>query len=254
MEDVKWKTKAEKKEIVRKVEPVTRMVQLEACKEEIKAEETFGFMLLLTFVGGYSNAYSYFTRGGAFVSFHTGNMAKLGIAAVTGDSTMFLACVVPICGGLLGAILAQLVKTYLSRQSMLLWQKTALLIELTALFIVGFLPQSVPDNAVNFFLSIILMFQLSNFRKYEGNVHNSTIETGNLRTFGQYCGDILIKRNLASAKKAGTYFIMVFSFPLGTLVGGFFSLWTGRSAIWLCCVLLAVLAFGYLPRTESAQC
>lgn len=253
MEDVKRKRKEGNKGIAIKTESVCGMIQVEACKEEIKAEETFGFMLLLTFVGGYSNAYSYFTRGGAFVSFHTGNMAKLGIAAVTGDSTMFLACVVPICGGLLGAVLAQLVKTYLSRQSMLFWQKTVLIIELTALLIVGFLPLSVPDNAVNFFLSIVLMFQLSNFRKYEGNVHNSTIETGNLRTFGQYCGDILIKRNLASARKAVTYFVMVFSFPLGTLAGGFFSLWTGRSAIWICCILLAVLAFGYLPKTESAK-
>lgn len=217
----------------------------------IKAEETFVFMLLLTFVGGYSNAYSYFTRGGAFVSFHTGNITKLGIAAVTGDSAMFFFCIVPICGGLLGAILAQLIKTYASKRSVQLWQKIALLIELIAFFIVGFLPPSVPDNAVNFFLSIILMFQLSNFRKYEGNVHNSTIETGNLRTFGQYCGDVLTKRNLAAVKKAGIYFIMVFSFPLGTLAGGFLSLWTGRYAIWACCVLLSVLAFGYLPATQE---
>lgn len=226
---------------------------MEEIKWNRKAEETFGFMLILTFVGGYANAYSYFTRGGAFVSFHTGNMAKLGIAAVTGDFTMFLACIVPVCGGILGAALAQLVKIYVSRQSVLFWQKTALLTELTALFIVGILPQSIPNNAVNFSLSVVLMFQLSNFRKYEGNVHNSTIETGNLRTFGQYCGDALAKRNLASAKKAGIYFVMVFSFPLGTLAGGLISLWAGKTAIWVCCILLAILVFGYLPKIESAD-
>lgn len=221
-------------------------------KAKTRAEETLLFMMTLTFIGGFANGYSYFTRGGAFVSFHTGNITKLGIAAVTQDGGMFLACIVPILGGLLGAILAQLLKAKLDQRPPLFWQRATLLLELAAFAAVGAMPGSVSDDAVNFFLSMVMMFQLSNFRKFEGNVHNSTIETGNLRSLGAHLGDLLLKHDLAMLKKTGRYFVLVASFPVGALAGGFLGLRVGGPAIWVCSVLTALLAFGCLRRPETA--
>ena len=216
-------------------------------------EETLLFMSILTFVGGYLNAYSYFNRGGAFVTFHTGNLARIGISAYTGDKTMFIACIVPILGGFLGAMLAQFLKVGCAKRvSTLRWQKTALVAELVALLVVPFL-SAVPDNVVNFFLSLVAMFQLSNFRKYEGAIHNSTIETGNLRTLGQHVADALVKHDKASAMVALRYTAMVLTFPLGLFIGGVLSVPLGNWSILLCCVLLAVLAFVFLPKGEPAQ-
>lgn len=212
-------------------------------KTVIKVEERFFFMVLLTFIGGFSNAYSYFTRGGAFVSFHTGNITKVGLSAVLLDSAMFWSAFIPIVGAFLGAIFAQLVKLRLSRRSTPFWQCSALAIELAVFLIVGFVPKSWFNDGVNFVLSFVMMFQLSNFRSIEGSVHNTTIETGNLRSLGQHCGDLIWKRDLQSLKKSVRYFVAVAAFPVGALVGGVLCQWTGIYAIWACCMVLGFLLY-----------
>ena len=63
--------------------------------------ESTAFMLLLTLLSGYLNAYTYATRGGIFANMHTGNMTKLGIGLASGNvagSWQHLACSVNWCG------------------------------------------------------------------------------------------------------------------------------------------------------------
>ena len=210
-------------------------------KNNVKFEERYFFMWLLTFIGGYSNGYSYFTRDGAFVSFQTGNIAKVGLSAVTLDSSMFFSGIVPICGALLGAVLGQIIKANLSKRSARFWQKAALVIELLAFFVAGWIPASNFSTGIVFFLAATTMFQLSNFRSLEGSVHNTTIETGNLRTFGQHFGDFLLKRDLPAFTKAIRYFAVFAAFPIGVAVGGWITRFAEIRSIWLCCLILLFL-------------
>lgn len=207
-----------------------------------KVDESLIFMGLLTFIGGFVNAYAFFTRGQAFVSMHTGNMAKIGLSLYQSDFNMFISSIVPIFGCLLGAVLAQIMKFVLKEYEVSKLQKTLLLTELAVLLGIGFISTSFSNNIVNFLLSVITTFQLSNFRKYNGNVHNSTIETGNLRSLGAHIGDILIKKDSESFKIAFKYFILVFSFPVGIIFGGFLSTFCGIYAIWFCCLILLFLS------------
>ena len=155
---------------------------------------------------------------------------------------MLISSVVPISGCLLGAVFAQLLKFTLKDYEVPKLQKALLLTELIILLGVGFISTSFSNNIVNFLLSVITTFQLSNFRKYNGNVHNSTIATGNLRSLGAHIGDVLIKKDIASIKVASKYFILVFSFPVGIFFGGVLSTLCGTYAIWLCCIVLLFLA------------
>lgn len=210
--------------------------------KKTKVDESLIFMGLLTFIGGFINAYAFFTRGQAFVSMHTGNMAKIGLSLYQNDFNMLISSIVPITGCLLGAILAQLLKFSLKEYEVPKLQKALLFVELIVLLGVGFISTSFSNNAVNFLLSVITTFQLSNFRKYNGNVHNSTIATGNLRSLGAHIGDIFIKKDSASFKVASKYFILVFSFPVGIFFGGVLSTLCGIYAIWFCCIILLFLA------------
>lgn len=88
-------------------------------KEDLKIEERLIFMGILTFVGGFLNAYAFFVRGGAFVSLHTGNMVKVGISIYEKDSILFYSAIVPIIGCLIGAIIAQLLKNFLKEKKVL---------------------------------------------------------------------------------------------------------------------------------------
>ena len=106
-------------------------------------------------------------------------------------------------------------------------------------------------------MAITTMFQLSNFRILNGSVHNTTIETGNLRTVGQYIGEFLWQRDWASLKKALYYFAVFIAFPLGVAAGGWISATIGAYAIWLCCVLLVALLLLFqkskVMESEKAQ-
>ena len=217
--------------------------------KNFKVDESLIFMGLLTFIGGYINAYAFFTRGQAFASMHTGNMAKIGLSLYQNNFEMLISSIVPILGCLLGAVLAQFLKFALKNYELANLQRILLLSELIVLFGIGFISTSFSNNIVNFLLSIITTFQLSNFRKYNGNVHNSTIATGNLRTLGAHIGDLVIKRDVKSFKITSKYFVLVFSFPIGIFFGSFLSTVWGIYSIWLCCIILFFLLL--LIKNES---
>lgn len=206
-----------------------------------KVEEGLIFMGLLTFIGGFINAYSFFTRGQAFVSLHTGNMAKVGLSVCLKDYAMFLSAIIPITGCLIGAMIAQFMKHFMKGTEEIRILKNLIWFEVIVLAVVGLIPTSVSHNAVNFVLSIITTFQLSNFRKYNGAVHNSTIMTGNLRTFGTYIANFFIKRDSGSLKTLSKYFILIAAFPVGATLGGVFSAFLSIRSIWICAILLIYL-------------
>lgn len=210
-------------------------------KAAVKAEESLIFMMLMTFIGGFINAYSFLTRGGAFVSMHTGNMARLGITLFQGNFSGALGCIIPIVGTVLGGIIAQYLKMVYSKKSLLYWQKFSLAAELVMLLAIGFVPMEISNGIVNWILSVVTGFQLSNFRQYEGAVHNTTICTGNLRTVGQYLCDALMKRSKAAFLKCLRYILLVFSFPLGAGIGVAVSVMPGSYAVWICCVALFIM-------------
>lgn len=213
-----------------------------------KIEEGLIFMGLLTFVGGFINAYSFITRGYAFVSLHTGNMARIGLSICLKDFEMFISAFVPVIGCLVGAILAQIMKHFMKGIGDIKILKNLIWFEVIFLLIIGLIPNSISNNAVNFSLSIITTFQLSNFRKYNGNVHNSTIMTGNLRTFGTYAADLLIKRDSTALKTLLKYSILILAFPIGAALGGIFSTLLSIRSIWICAVLLVYLGFSLKER------
>ena len=116
-------------------------------KEEISLIERPAFIAGITAVGGFCNAYTGMTRGGVFANAHTANMAKLGIAVATLNAWDAFNAVVPIVGCFLGAFLCELIK---GKDDMLggHWHRYALWMELAALVMVGFIPQSVPTSGL----------------------------------------------------------------------------------------------------------
>ena len=190
-------------------------------QKKLNLEETLLFMGAMTFLGGFINAYSFFERGQSFVSMHTGNMAKMGLSLYLMDQAMFFGAIVPICGSVLGAVVYQILKNKTKQKDPIFLKKVSVLVELVMLVAVSFVPNTVPDNWVNLVLSFTTGFQLSTFRTYGGAAHNTTICTGNLRTFGQKIGDFICLHDRASAVKMGQYFCLAFSFPLGAFIGGF---------------------------------
>lgn len=204
-------------------------------------EDSYAFMRALTFIGGFLNAYSFFARGGAFVSFHTGNLVRIGLSIVLNDSVQFWNCFIPVVGGFIGVVIATIIRDRINRDE--LFNRAIIIIEIITLFIVGCIWTNSIDHIINFSLSLLAMFQLSSFRKSKNLVHNTTIMTGNLRTLAQLFTNMFLERNKNSVTEFIAYLITFLSFIFGVIIGGISSLAIDKVAIWICALILSLLLF-----------
>ena len=85
---------------------------------------------LLTLIGGYLDAYTYFERGGVFANAQTGNIVKLGIALANGARDLYLRYLIPICAFTLGLLASMVIKEVLERRQMRLVRRTVLAAEI----------------------------------------------------------------------------------------------------------------------------
>ena len=82
---------------------------------------------ILTVVGGFLDAYTYFERGGVFANAQTGNIVKLGIALADGARDRYLFYLAPICSFVLGLMVALGIKELLERRQIRLVPRSILL-------------------------------------------------------------------------------------------------------------------------------
>lgn len=54
-------------------------------QQNYPAWERPAFLIAITMIGGYMNAYTYMTRDGILANMHTANMSHLGISLALGD-------------------------------------------------------------------------------------------------------------------------------------------------------------------------
>jgi uncharacterized membrane protein YoaK (UPF0700 family) len=163
----------------------------------------------------------------------------LGIELARGSFNGAWNCFLPILACIFGSMASEWVKHHEAKGQD--WRVRALLLETTALFVVSFVPASVPDVLLNTTLSFITGFQLCLFRTSRWGAHNTTICTGNLRTVGQFLYGAFHDRTRESWVRLIDYVSLVTAFVLGAAVGVPICLLTGSWAALAGCLLCAVL-------------
>lgn len=202
------------------------------------------FIIIITFVGGYMNGYTYITRNNILANMHTANMSKLGINIALGNWLDALSYFIPIITCILGAAFSELIKTILMNLNFKGdWRKFALILESISLFLIGFIPTYCPDVIVTNLVSFLMGYQLCLFRSCLGIPFNTTICTGNIRTVGQLFFTALDQENKASIKKLITFTSLTFSFAIGSIPGTLISLAVNIKAVWICSFILILQAF-----------
>ena len=127
----------------------------------ILVQETLLFISILTAVGGYLNAYSFYTMV-HLLHYILGIWQKWGYQSFK-DRGQALMVLIPISGNIVGAFLAELLRRSCTTRASFDMAKVSISSEIIALFIIGFLPVSLPNILINWFLSVNAVFQLSNF-------------------------------------------------------------------------------------------
>lgn len=207
--------------------------------------------MIITFIGGYVNAYTYITRNGILANMHTANMSTLGISLALNQWNRALNHFIPIVACILGAAFSEYIRFLITRKKYTGdWRKMALVLVSMALFFIGLLPKSVPDLIVTNLVSFFMGYLLCLFRNCFGMAYNTTICTGNLRTVGQLLYKALDEKTTDSFFKLIIFTALTFSFALGAIPGTIISTIVSTKALWVCSFILLSQAF-WIYKFES---
>ena len=187
---------------------------------------------LLTFVGGFLDAYTYFVRGGVFANAQTGNIVKLGIALANGANDKYLTYLLPICSFAAGLMTSIVIKEVLERHNMRLVRRTVLVAEMLGLAIVGFIPLGEQWNPyANCIVSFVAAMQYETFTTFRGEAIVTTMSTGNLRKMIDALFLGIIHNDMEKILRSILFFSIIATFTFGAYMGTRACDLMGRAAV-----------------------
>ena len=163
--------------------------------------------LLLTFAGGFTDAYTFIYRGGVFSTMQTGNLIKFFISLTNGEFKLMF--ILPIAFFILGCVLAALLRKNKFQSHIVL--STLIIIYVIA----GLCPKTEVWDIVSVsLLSIVGAMQFEAFRRCLGYRYTSTMCTNNIR---------LLSVNIAEGKGKviAIYASIIATFIIGIVIGVF---------------------------------
>lgn len=206
-------------------------------KKSFRAPDAYPMGLLLAFVGGYLDAYTYIMRDRVFANAQTGNMALMALRLAEGHWLEALHYLIPISAFALGIFLVRELRHHL-RQKSFDHHRTALALEILILTGVSFIPQGSLNDLANVLVSVACALQVGAFKTISGQAYASTMCTGNLRSATEHLHDYIKSKNPASRARSLQYFGIILIFILGALTGGLITPPLGVMSTLVCCALL----------------
>lgn len=201
-------------------------------KKETLGSRTYANALLLTFAGGYLDAYTYSSRGGVFANAQTGNIVKLGISLAKGEPESCLRFLIPIIAFCLGTLAALMIAGALEHSSFRFIRRGILVIEMFVICVVSIIPQSAELNIVaNVLVSFMCAMQMEGFKTFVGQPMTTTVATGNLRKSVEFLYEAVKKKDWERVSVSFSYLFVILVFIFGAYIGMLVTEVLGVSAI-----------------------
>lgn len=196
---------------------------------------------LLTLVGGYLDAYTYFERGGVFANAQTGNIVKLAIALANGAKDTYLSFLLPIIAFSLGLFASLSLSEMLSLRNRRLVRRAVLASEMCGLALVIAIPACEGWNMLaNCIVSFVAAMQFETFSTFRGDAIATTMSTGNLRKFVDSLFLGTVHHDTGELLRALRFLSIVVTFVIGAFVGTLFCDRMGTEAVAPAIVLLGL--------------
>ncbi|WP_288221394.1 YoaK family protein [uncultured Clostridium sp.] len=210
-----------------------------------RTSESLRLGVILAVVGGFLDAYTFICRGGVFANAETGNIVLLALGLTNKNYKSALMAGVQILFFILGVLVTEEIREHSIKKynDSIRAEKLILIIEAIVLFIIGFIPNNVPNIFITSIIAFISSIQISSFRRLVDSPYSTTMCTGNLRTASQSAYLAIKKKNKEAETRAIRYFIIILSFLVGASIGGVLTLNFGVKSIWLCSILLIISKF-----------
>lgn len=233
-------------ETVTKEEEVYRQGIIKAFRNKVPSHkitsESLRLGMILAIIGGFLDAYTFISRGGVFANAETGNMVLLALGITNGNYKNALMAAIQILFFVMGVLVTEGIRDFSSRRynGYDKAEKLILIIEAIVLFIIGFVPKSVPDIFVTSTIAFVSSVQISSFRRLVDSPYSTTMCTGNLRTASQSAYLALVKKDTEASTRTIRYSLIILAFLIGAAIGGGLTFFIGVKSIWLCSLLLVL--------------
>ncbi len=180
-------------------------------------EENIYISLILTFIGGFLDAYTYILYDGIFANTQTGNIIFLSIHLVEGDFYKALLRFLPILSFCLAVFVTQFFIHKFKKNKR--WLKIILSINILITSIIGLGVFKNYYIIIVCLISFICSLMISTFKKSKGDVFAPIMCTGNLRSFVEFLYKWVAYKDNDAKKVLLKYFFIVFSFMFGVSFG-----------------------------------
>jgi uncharacterized membrane protein YoaK (UPF0700 family) len=204
--------------------------------------ESYLIAAFLSVTGGFLDAYTFVSRDGVFANAQTGNFARLAICLANGNWELVLRYFIPIIFFVAGVSVAMWISRRTPQTRLFCWQQYAVLLEISLLFIVSWIPYGKVSNVcANVLVSFTCAIQAESFRKVLGTPFASTMCTGNLRNATEYLNHFFVDKEKSFLQKSVQYFGIDILFIFGAVVGTFTTKAFQTHATLCCCAVLGVV-------------
>ena len=213
-------------------------------RDGFQMSESIKLGVVLSFAGGFMDAYSYMCRGHVFANAQTGNMLLLGVNLASGNWAAALSYLLPVLAFTVGIAAAYAVRRRMGAVTAVHWRQISVLTEIIVLAAVCFMPQGI-NLLANSLTSLACGIQVESFRKIRGNGVTTTMCMGNLRSGTQELCDYASTGDREAMKRGLLYYGIILCFVLGAVAGNFFVAQLAERAILVCSGIL-LLAFAMM--------
>ena len=221
-------------------------------KTQRQMSESMLLAVVLAIAGGFMDAYSYLCRGGVFANAETGNIVLMAINLSNLHIAKALQYLIPITAFALGVVVSEVIRLKNNEQGMLHWRQVSLVLEIIALVISAFMPQSM-NLIVNSLISFTCGTQVATFAKFHGYAMATTMCTGNLRSGTQSLSQYFIHKDRKMLGKALMYYGCIAFFIIGAVIGKYTSDIYQEKAILVASVLLfAAFIMMFINNTKKS--
>ncbi|MDO4437921.1 MAG: YoaK family protein [Eubacteriales bacterium] len=211
-------------------------------KISTKINETMLFAFLLSFVGGFQDAYSYVGRQHVFANAQTGNLILLGINALSGNIGGILHYLLPLSFFSIGILIACILRANSEGTKKLFhWHQKILIIEMLLLMVNVFIPFGKYDILANSIISLSCAIQVEAFQHFTNINAATTMCIGNIKGSMENLFKFIYDKDRESFKKFISYIGIILFFAIGAVAGVIFTHFLMEKAILVCIFILFIL-------------
>jgi uncharacterized membrane protein YoaK (UPF0700 family) len=208
--------------------------------------------MLLAAVGGLIDAVVYLNHGHVFANAMTANVIFLGIAVIGHKWAQIIPRLVPLVAFFAGVTTSKHLRNWLGIRSVMF----GLGLEITVIFMLGWLPNDFPEMVFIAVIAYVASFQVTSFRQVDQFAYNSTFVTGNLRDVAEGFYDALHpaatpevgEKGRAKARSLG---LISVCFLAGAVLGAWAAPRFHNYSLWLAEPLLLTIAIVSFRRRAT---